>query len=155
MKIFECKELTIEEVSDLGITIKIKLSYDNLVNCYAPKLKSHYPEKEVMDFEEYFTILRNIASEYSGYFDLECRIADKGKKIRTLVNRVDIYKNDLSSIFFNESATIKKLKGFFLCKDEDSLSYFAKKVIDFNKNTDIVFELLEELLVYLLQLDRK
>ena len=154
MKIFECEKLTIEEIDKLGVTIKIKLSRDNLVNCYAPKLEDYCTEKPAMDFKEYFTILSNIANEYSCYFDLEYRIADKGKKIRSIVNGIDTYKNDLSSEFLNQSVSIRRLKSFFLCEEEDSLSYFAEKVINFNKSTDMILELLGKLLVDSLELDK-
>lgn len=155
MKIFECENLTIQEIDDLGITINIKLSHNNLMNCYAPKLEDYCTEKPAMDFKEYFTILFNIASEYSCYFDLEYRIADKGKKIRSMVNGIDTYKNDLSSEFLNQSISIRRLKSFFLCEEEDSLSHFAEKVVNFNKSTDMILGLLGKLLVDLLELDKK
>lgn len=154
MKIFECENLTIQEIDDLGITINIKLSHNNLVNCYATKLEDYCTEKPAMDFKEYFTILFNIASEYSCYFDLEYRIADKGKKIRSIVNGIDTYKNDLSSEFLNQSISIRRLKSFFLCEEEDSLSHFAEKVVNFNKSTDMILGLLGKLLVDLLELDK-
>ena len=154
MKIFECDNLTIQEVEDLGVTINIKLSHNSLVNCYAPKLEDYCKEKPAMDFKEYFTILSNIANEYSCYFDLEYRIADKGNKIRSIVNGIDTYKNDLSSEFLNQSVSIRRLKSFFLCEEEDSLSSFAEKVVNFNKSTDMILDLLGKLLVDLLELDK-
>ena len=57
MKIFECRGL---EISDLGSKqyIKVSLSYDNIINCYADRLEKDNKHLKI-NFKEYFDILNN------------------------------------------------------------------------------------------------
>ena len=157
MRIFECESLKVENIDDLGLTVKIRLSYENLMNFYSARLQndeSNGYQEMLINFKDCFEFLNRMVESQIGTFELGYNIADKGKKIKCLINNKEFCPDEFLDTCLSDGISIHKLKEIFCCKD-NGITYLSERIIKFEKDMPIVLKLLGELLVYLLDLDRK